>query len=76
MIHDTHPQSITLKRTPNEIVHNALIFVKNKKIKNVFERKAMSREYCASVCNRPHWFMRVCPGMAYSRQLGVKTFPP
>jgi len=37
MIHDTHPQSITVKRTLNKIVHKALIFVKKK----MFEHQAM-----------------------------------
>jgi hypothetical protein len=41
----------------------------------MFERQAMSREYFASVYNRPHGFMRVFSGVAYWRQLGVKTFP-
>ena len=73
MIHDTQPQSVTVKRKPNKIVLKALIFVKKKK--KMFERQAMSREFCASICNRPYGFMRVCSGTVYSRQLGVKTFP-
>jgi hypothetical protein len=30
MMHDTHPQTVAVKRTLNKIVHKALISVKNK----------------------------------------------
>jgi hypothetical protein len=73
-MHDTHPQSIAVKRTPNTILHTALMYAKNKEL--MFEHQAMSREYCASFCNRPHGFMPGCSDMAYLRQLGVKTCPP